>query len=315
MLKRILLIIFIVTMAVIAIACTPVKTPVPAPPVQDADALMKEQIIKDATELVKLDEEPEKMIALIESGIQNAGQDGAEIMVSGLETLQESHLADYTDLLLTEENQKALMGMEKDDLNNQETYSSIENKELADLLGKLRKSGYRFDNFEGSWYPIVDYSSYKRYSEFLSQEMKDYIELMAVESDKVSMKDAAIVIDLKDLSNRLILAENYIVKYGASSRVDRVKESYAGYLWNLIGGSNNTPIYDFETKEIKPEVREAYETFSRENPDLVSTKAVRNWIEVLRDGKFVFDEGTMYQALDNIYGEALKDLGIEADYK
>ncbi len=313
MLKKALLVLLIGVVSASAIACTPKKAAAPAP-VDNTDAIQKEQTIQEAKDLVKQNEEPEKMVALIQANIQKAGQDGAEIMVSGLEQLQESHLSEYTDLLLTEENQKILMETVQD-LNNPDTYVGMENKDLAALLGKLRKSGYRFENFEGSWYPIVDYASNKQYTEYLSQEMKDYIELMAIESDKVSLKDAAIVIDLNDLSKRLILAENYIVKYGASPRIDRVKETYAGYLWSFVGGANNTPIYDFETKAIRPEIREAYEKFSRENPDLVSTKAVRNWLEVLRDGKYIFDENTMYQALDNIYGGTLKDLGIEADYK
>lgn len=314
MLKKSLLILFICIMTVTVIGCAPKKVVPPAPPAENPDVLQKEQIIKDAKAAMTQNDEPEKMVALIEANIAKAGPDGAEILVSGLEQLQESHLAEYTDLMLMEENQKSLMEL-KGDINQPETYAAMANKDLAALLGKLKKSGYRFENFEGAWYPIVDYGSYKKYTEYLNPEMKDYIELMAVESDKVSMKDAAIVIDLDDLSKRLILAENYIVKYAASPRIGRVKETYAGYLWSLLGGSNNTPIYDWETKAIKPEVKAAYEKFSKENPDLVSTKAVRNWSEVLRDGKYVFDDSTMFQALDNIYGETLKNLGIEADYK
>lgn len=315
MLKKSLLILFICIMAVTVIACAPKPVAPPAPPAEDPEVIKQEQIVTDAKAIITANDEPEKMVALIESSIATAGTDGAEIMVSGLEQLQESHLAEYTDLLLLEQNQTSLLDVKKEDINNPETYGSMADKDLSALLGKLRKSGYRFENFEGSWYPIVDYSSYKRYSQYLSPEMKDYIELMAVESDNVSMKDAAIVIELDDLSKRLVMAENYIVKYAASPRIDRVKETYAGYLWNLLGGSNNTPIYDWETKAIKPEVRDAYEKFARENPDLVSTKAVRNWIEVLRDENFVFNDSTMFQALDNIYGETLKNLGIEADYK
>lgn len=314
MLKKAVLIIMITALVVFGAACKP-KTVEPEAPVQEnTDALQKEQAVKAASDLLKNDEEPEKMVALIQANIQSVGTDGAEILVSGLEQLQESHLSEYTDLLLKEANQSALMEIVQD-INVPATYGDIKNQELAALLEKLKKSGYRFENYEGSWYPIVDYSSYKQYTAYLSPEFKAYIELKAVESDKVSMKDAGITIDLEDLSQRLIMAENYIVKYGASPRIDRVKETYAGYLWSYIGGANNTPIYDFETKAIRPELRESYEKFSRENPDLVSTRAVRNWLEVLRDGKFVFDENTMYQALDNIYGGTLKDLGIEADYK
>ncbi len=314
MLKKFLFILLICTMAFTVAACAPKPEAPPAPPVENPDVVQKEKIINDAKALMTANEEPEKMVALIKANIEKAGTDGAEVMLSGLEQLQESHLAEYTDLLLMEDNQKGLLEIQSD-INDPKSYENVGNKELSALLGKLRNSGYRFENFEGSWYPIVDYASYKAYSQYVTQEMKDYIELMAMESDEVSMKDAAIAINLDQLSDRLVLAENYIAKYPASPRIGRVKEAYAGYLWNLLGGSNNTPIYDWETKAIRQEVRDTYEKFSKENPDLVSTKAVRNWLEVLREGDFVFDENTMFQSLDNIYGETLKNLGIEADYK
>lgn len=314
MLKKALLIILCCALALTAAACAPKTPETPAAPVDDAAAIQKEQIIKEAKDLLAQNEEPEKMVALLQANIQSVGTDGAEIMISGLEQLQESHLAEYTDLMLSDEYQQSLMETVQD-INNQDTYTKLENKELAALLEKLRKSGFRFENFEGSWYPIVDYTGYKQYTEYVSPELQDYIALMAIESDKVSMKDAAIVIDPDELAQRLVLAEGYVVKHGGSPRIDRVKETYAGYLWNMLGGSNNTPIYDWETKAIKSEIREAYEKFSKENPDLVSTKAVRNWLAILREGKYVFDENSMYQALDNIYVETLKDMGIEADYK
>ncbi len=312
MLKKI----FLITIScILALSITACKKENPVAPVEDTtNAVQKEQIIDEAKALASQNEEPEKMVAFIQANIQAAGQNGAEVMVSSLEQLQESHLSEYTDLLLTEENQGILMETVQD-LNDPSTYDKLKNEELSALLGKLRKSGYKFENFEGSWYPIIDYGSYKQYAEYLSDELKDYIALMATESDKVTMKDAAIVIELDDLANRLVMAENYVVKYGGSPRIERVKETYAGYLSNFLGGSNNTLIYDYETKEIRQEIRDAYEKFSRENPDLVSTKAVRNWLTILREAKYVFDEEAMYTSWDNIYGETLKDMGIEADYK
>lgn len=313
MIKRLLLTGMCLTLIVAATACKPQEKPPEAPPAE-TPVVAGEQAVNDAKNLVSQNEEPEKMVALIESGISDVDTNGAEIMISGLEELQESHLAEYTDLLLTDENQQALAAVQGD-INQPDVAGKITDPALSGLLQKLQHSGYRFENLEGSWYPIINYSSYKAYSQFLSEEMQDYVELMALESDAVSMKDGAIVIGLDDLTRRLITSENYILKHAASPRIDRVKEVYAGYLWNYIGGANNTPIYDWDTLKIRQEVRDSYEKFSRENPNLTTTKAVRDWLNVLRDENFVFNENTMYQALDNIYGEALKALGIEADYK
>lgn len=312
MLKRLIVLAMSCLLAISAAACKPPEAP-PVPPAEPV-ASAGEQVLSQAKALLSQNEEPEKMVALIASGIKDVDLNGAEILVSGLEQLQESHLAEYTDLLLTEENQQALAAA-SGDINQAKVIGALADKNLAALLEKLQKSGYRFENIEGSWYPILDYASYLGYTQYLSPELQDYITLMAMESDAVSMKDGAIVIGLDDLTQRLIATENYILKHAASPRIDRVKEMYAGYLWNYIGGANNTPIYDWDTLKIRPELKSSYEKFSRENPDLQTTRAVRDWLSVLRDADFTFDENTMYQSLDNIYGETLNALGIEADYK
>lgn len=311
--KKNLLILGCCVLALTASACRP-KQELPEQPTIENPEQPAALMMDEVKALLAQNEEPEKLIALIKAGIKDADANQAEVMLTGLEQLQESHLAEYTDLLLAEEYQMQLMAVEKD-LNLPEAYEAITDNELVSLLEKLKNSGYRFENFEGSWYPIVDYGSYRQYAAYLSDELKAYVELMAAESDRPSLKDAAIVIDLKDLGARLILAEDYIARYAGSPRIERVKDVYAGYLWSMLGGANNTPIYDWETKNIHQNVREAYEKFHRENPNLVSARAVKNWLGVLRDNDFVFNEDTLYQALDNIYGEALTDLGIEADFK
>lgn len=316
MLKKWLVLFLAVTFALSMAACKP-KTPsaggAEAPSMEQAKSFTDQ-----AKQLVADDAEPEKMLTLIEeallSSVEAVGTDEAEIMFSGLEQLQESHLTQYTDEMVTEANQETL-ALITEDINNPSVIAKIGDSELVSLLEKLVHSGYKFESFQDVWQPIVDYGSYRKYMPLMSQELQDYMTILAMESDRVSIKDGTIVVSLDELGARLAAAETYIVKYGDSPRSDRIKDAYAGYLWTFIGGSNNTLIYDRETLVIRQDVRDSYERFSRTNPNLISNRAVRNWITVLRDAQYVFDENTMYQSLDSIYGETLADLGIDIYYK
>ena len=60
------------------------------------------------------------------------------------------------------------------------------------------------------------------------------------------------------MAERLIKTENYILKYPNSIKYEEILRLYGVYLKLYLEGSSNTPIYDYETKEIKEEVLSSY---------------------------------------------------------
>lgn len=132
-------------------------------------------------------------ISFIDKNISLATGENASKMVVRLEELQKEYLP----------------GLELK-YNNSETIQSkmrqvykpgfdiykidhIKDRELSALLTETRNAGFKVETAEGTYFPVIDYGFYKKYSSRVTPDIKDYIDLMAVESDQVSVKDAALV--------------------------------------------------------------------------------------------------------------------------
>ncbi len=49
-------------------------------------------------------------------------------------------------------------------------------------------SGYKLIYEEGMFYPIIDYEFYKKYSNNVTDDIREYINVMAVESNEVAIR-------------------------------------------------------------------------------------------------------------------------------
>ncbi|TEB15874.1 hypothetical protein Psfp_01817 [Pelotomaculum sp. FP] len=96
-------------------------------------------------------------------------------------------------------------------------------------------------------FPIIDYSFYKKFSAFVTPDLKDYIDIMAEESDQVPAKDAALVIGWDEVLRRALNQEEFINAYKDSMKVDEVRELYKKYLTFTLYGLNNTPLFSYES--------------------------------------------------------------------
>jgi len=70
----------------------------------------------------------------------------------------------------------------------------IEDEKVRELLSKTKNSGYRVETAEGMFFPVIDYEVYKKYSEYVTEDVKEYINIMAEESNNPPAKDAALVV-------------------------------------------------------------------------------------------------------------------------
>ncbi|GMK39836.1 hypothetical protein PCCS19_28910 [Paenibacillus sp. CCS19] len=103
---------------------------------------------------------------------------------------------------------------------------------------------YRLVESEGIVYPIVDYRALLDYAPYLSEAMRDYLKLMAEESDDPSMKDAAVSIPWEELSKRTLAAETYLDTYPDSPRHMNVKGMLQRNLVVMLNGSSNTSVFE-----------------------------------------------------------------------
>jgi len=52
------------------------------------------------------------------------------------------------------------------------------------------------------FFPVIDYEVYKKYSEYVTEDVKEYINIMAEESNNPPAKDAALVVGWDEVLKR-----------------------------------------------------------------------------------------------------------------
>lgn len=237
---------------------TPSPEPAKEQVVQDAAA--KEKAVMDNYNalLQKKDVTVPEIIRYIDDNIASVSQAGASSMIIGLEKIQKEKLPKLQDKFGDSETvQKALTKINKNGLTTQ-AISSIENQEAKALVVEAQSSGFKIETAEGMYFPVIDYSAYQKYRTAVTQDIAAFIAIMAVESDKTPIKDAALMISWHEIIKRAQEQERYIKDYGNSAKVEDMKQLLKRYTVFAMYGANNTPLFSYETKQMVPEAKKTY---------------------------------------------------------
>ena len=115
--------------------------------------------------------------------------------------------------------------------------------ELKELLWATHAGGFKVETAEGTFYPVIDYSRYEKYTLLVTDDIAEYIRIMAREITQPAAKDAALLIGWDEILSRALQQERFITKYPHSPRIKEVKELYARYVYLVLYGTDNTPLF------------------------------------------------------------------------
>lgn len=240
----------------------------------------QQALLKQFQTVVKGAAEAPTIIAYLNAQIANADQITADTMLRGLHSYYDSNLEAAQNAFFTDNVQDVLLKEEWPI--TVQSAESIKDTAVRELVQRALYGGYKLEMVEGSIYPIVDYSFQKRYSNFLSNQMKTFVELQAIESEKASAMDGGLMISWDELAERALLAEAFITENKDSPERETVLNQYVNrYLTMYINGLINTPIHDFETFKLHDEVKASYKKTAKEAPQSVTGKLVSQFLEVL----------------------------------
>lgn len=152
-------------------------------------------------------------------------------MINEFEMIQKKNLSRIEEKFYDSEIQNKIYEMYEPEfdlnkINDRNTINMINDQELRELLLEIRSSGYKVETAEGMFFPIINYEYYQRYSFYVSSDMKEYIEIMTAESNKVPAKDAALVITWDEVLKRALSQEKFIIQYPESLKINDVKDLY-----------------------------------------------------------------------------------------
>ncbi|MDD5622393.1 MAG: hypothetical protein PHQ09_04425, partial [Actinomycetota bacterium] len=270
----------------------------------------EEDILNAFNELLDQDLRSYQLISFIDENTVKISPEGFDILLEKLEMAQKEDIRYYTDVLFEDDWQNKLNAIFHRDIES-EDLADIDDIQLKELITEIFQGGFKLVASEGSFYPCIDYEFLKRYSEYLSSMYFDYINVMALESNKVFSRDAALTISWDELALRLINCEDFLLNYPDETiRKRSVGDLYMRYLKSYMIGQDNTPTYSYENNTIHTGVLESYDKLFLEYPDYITADLIRSYQEILAETDNIVNED-IFEEINGIYREAV--LSFELD--
>ncbi|NLM49989.1 MAG: hypothetical protein GX196_03445 [Clostridiaceae bacterium] len=236
------------------------------------------------TSMIPEAKNPKELFSYIDQHAGDIPRDDFTKIIIAQINYQDSFLKTFEENYFSQSVQEILYNVLGNDTSKIENGAlDIENKEVADLVKATYEYGYRIDMSEGMYFPILDYGVYKKYKEYLNEDALEFIEILSAESDKVPLKDAALVIPYEEVLNRAIRCESFLKKYPGFEGEKFISDLFEKYQAITFYGSNNTPLFDYGTKEMNEKAKEAYQSFVKSigNENSEFKKNLRLFLEVL----------------------------------
>lgn len=149
----------------------------------------------------------------------------------------------------------------KDDLTSlMSDPASIGEDTLAQEIQGYKDAFYTIETQEGMYYLVVDYNSYLTYQSQVGEWFREYLNSMARELSAKTFSDAAMVIPLEEMWERVTAVESLLAKVENETLEDdlngslqRLQQYFVMLMNALVYGGNNTPVYAYDTQSMSDE--------------------------------------------------------------
>ncbi len=206
-------------------------------------------------------------IQYLNSNIYAVSPYQATVLILKLENLHKAALPVWESRFSGSSVQRKLTSVYKAGDSMAKLAESTEDAALSTLLKSAGESGYKLETAEGSFFPVIDYAAYRKYKVYVMSDIRDYITIMATESELPSSKDNGLVIGWSEVAARALNQEQFAQHYPKSNRITAVKTLYSMYVTDTFYGQNNTPLFHYDNLEMDLEAQKAYTSILAKNND------------------------------------------------
>lgn len=312
-----IVIILLLVALVLTLSSCKKKTPTATDPVKDpaestedvgGDEVNREKIMAEFDNILK-SSELNQIVGYIDENIGKLTQIEGDKMLSELERALEQSLDATTDAVLQGDPNGELMNIAgTESFFPEDKIKDIQDEKLRDEITKIMNNNYKLINVEGSFYPIIDYEKLKKYNNYISDEMKEYIEIKALDSSEPVAADGGLRISYDDLADRILQTEKFIGKYSQGQRYEEMLRNYKNKLVLYLGGLDNTPIADFKTKKIYDDVLASYNKVAKVK-DSATAFVVNKYIDTIKENNLIINKA-VEEKIVSLVNEALSLLEV-----
>lgn len=122
--------------------------------------------------------------------------------------------------------------------------------------------------------------NYRNYS---TDEIKSYLDILNTEGQMMFSDGESISVDLSELLNRSISAENHLRSFPDGKTNSRIQDYFIAYISGAIEGVGNQYIYAEEgSSKIRAEVLDTYNDIIEANSELSTSQILQKYLEDLK---------------------------------
>lgn len=250
------------------------------------DAAMETRLLEEFDALINTQNVNLKdVFSFLESNISYIAKLNASQMLLKIETLQEELVSDFENKFYPQEVIKIFQeaDLAGKDVNDP---SSFTDSQISALVQETLDGGYKIEQAEGMYYPVINYSSYLPFTDYVSDDIKEYFTIMNIESSQVFAKDAALMITWDEVISRALQSQEFLLNFPDSERFTAIEELYQRYLNITLLGLNNTPLFDYESGMMTNEAKAAYEAAVAQKNDREYLTILEDFMKVLKENGY-----------------------------
>lgn len=284
------------------------QPPIQEEPVEEAGEDEKLAIMGEFKSMVEEEKASAEIIkTFIDENLPALGELEGSQMLHSLETALKREIGDVNRDLQEFDQDQELINLMGEELElNSEMLDEIESEELKAVVKSARDRHYKLIRKDGKVEAAIDYSSLKVYEEKVSHEWREYLEIMATNSDSPPVYDEALLISFDELGERILRIENYLNRYIDGPRQDELLELYESNLVVYYKGLPNTPIASYDSGIIMGNIYISYENIAA-NDGYVTSGMINEYMIAIRDNDMIIDEKILLLA-DEYIDESVRVL-------
>jgi len=237
--------------------------------------------------MIEAGEEPKTVIGYIRENIESIDTDTADKLVDELIMNQASFLEEFNYKIFSDEFYNVLSNYNLDQLRDIE---GIKEDDLKEFLENVKSSGYTITLDEGYYVEIDPRYSLDQFGHYLSEEMKEYLSIMAMETYGHYATDGGLAISKNELVERIVKLEKYLYEYKNSIHNIEVNYLHDLYVRSYVGGLDNTPVFNYYEEETNPKIfdeyKEDYERVINDYQDSNLADLLYNYMKVLEKNEY-----------------------------
>lgn len=135
---------------------------------------------------------------------------------------------------------------------------AVKDESVKAQLANAASQGYLLVSSEGMVYPIVDYVALAKYKAYFTPDFAAVMDQQAFSVIDILVSDAALIVPIDHIAALVLEADQQIADAKDPKYKKYLVMIYTDYMRMLFFGTDNTPMYDYDSGKLREEVATLY---------------------------------------------------------